>query len=96
MVNNEFFDEGEPPILSAEDAASMMGAEVVGTKSLKPSGVKCITDPQRKRFYAMYKAAGISDDVAKQYLKEYHGVESSKEIPMSIYKEVCEWAEGGQ
>jgi len=96
MANNEFFDGMEPPILSAADAASMMGAEVVGTKSLRSGGVKCITDPQRKRFYAMYKAAGISDAIAKQYLKEYHGVESSKEIPMSIYDTVCKWAEGGQ
>ena len=95
MANNEFFDGMEPPVGPAE-AAEIMGAEVVGTKSLRSGGVKCITDPQRKRFYAMYKAAGISDAVAKQYLKEYHGIESSKDIPMSIYDTVCKWAEGGQ
>jgi len=53
-----------------------------------------ISDPQRKRFWAIAKGAGKSDDEIKAYLKSL-GIEHTKDIPKAKYDEVCKWAEFG-
>jgi len=53
-----------------------------------------VSDPQRKRFWAIAKGAGKSDDEIKAYLKSL-GIEHTKDIPKSKYDEVCKWAEFG-
>jgi len=59
-----------------------------------PTGSK-ITDPQRKRFYAIYKHAGMEDDAVKAYLKQTYGIEHTADITRDIYEAVCAWAERG-
>lgn len=53
---------------------------------------KKITEPQRKRLYAIWKSAGKSDEDVKEYLKEIYGFSSTTEITMDVYEEICEWA----
>jgi hypothetical protein len=54
----------------------------------------CITPAQAKRFYAIYKFAGKSDDEAKAYLKEHYGIDDSSKITKEDYESICEWAKG--
>ena len=53
-----------------------------------PQGEKLISEPQRKRLYAIAKEAGWEDDHFKNFILGY-GFESSKDIPVSVYNEIC-------
>jgi len=70
-------------------------ATTVDYGSSKEQRTGCITDAQRKRFYAIAKQAGWYDDEIKDYLKTI-GVESSKDIPTDKYEDACKWAETRQ
>jgi hypothetical protein len=72
-------DEDAPP------PAPIKGPQASGDK---------ISDPQRKRFYAICKGAGKSDDEIQAKLKEEIGSERSADIPRSKYEALCLWAEG--
>lgn len=52
-----------------------------------------ISVPQGKRFYAIYKQAGKSDEEVKAHLQQTYGITSSKQITRDIYDEICKWAE---
>lgn len=54
------------------------------------SDASVITEPQRKRLYAMSKQAGMDDAELKALVKEIAGVESSKDIPRDVYERLCE------
>jgi hypothetical protein len=48
-----------------------------------------ISDNQRKRFYAMAKGAGKSDDEIKQFLIDMIGSDHTSDIPKGKYKYLC-------
>jgi hypothetical protein len=50
-----------------------------------------ITEPQRKRFYAIWKGTGVPEDIVKAKLKEI-GYEHSTEIRRADYEDLCRWA----
>ena len=52
-----------------------------------------ISEPQRKRFYAIAKATGFSDDEIKGHLKAM-GIDHTKDILRSDYDMLCQWANG--
>ena len=52
-----------------------------------------ITEPQRKRFYAIAKGTGASDDQIKIWLYRNYGIEHTKNIPKSKYEEICRRAD---
>lgn len=52
-----------------------------------------ISDPQRKRFFAIWKASGKTAEQVKAKLKEVTGSESSNDIPRDRYEALCAWAE---
>jgi hypothetical protein len=52
-----------------------------------------ITQKQAARFYALAKGNGYSDDEMKAYMKEFLGITSTKEMPVSMYEIACEWAQ---
>lgn len=54
-----------------------------------------ITEPQRKRLFAISKTAKISAEDMKAFLKSY-GFESSNDITKDKYKEICEKVEAGK
>lgn len=54
-----------------------------------PTGDR-ITEPQRKRFYAIAKSTTASDEAIKQWLKKEFGFESSRDILREFYEEICE------
>jgi hypothetical protein len=60
-----------------------------------PQQIRYISDPQRKRLYAIASHAGWKDAEVKDYLKRKHGIETSAAIPMSKYEEICTALEAG-
>lgn len=66
-------------------------------QSPKPAAGRVISEPQSRRFYAIYKQAGRTNDEVKAYLQEHCGVTDSRQIPAdpkSLYENACAWAEG--
>lgn len=61
-----------------------------GTSKTERTGK--ISDAQRKRFYAMAKGSGYSDDEIKAYMKEKLNIETSNDITIDRYEEACKWA----
>lgn len=53
-----------------------------------------ISEAQAKRFFAIAKGAGKSDEEIKNYLKDTYHIDSSKDIKTSDYDALCKWAEG--
>lgn len=51
-----------------------------------------ISDAQRKRFYAIAKQTGYSDDEIKAHLLTF-GIEHTADILKSQYDDLCKWAE---
>lgn len=58
------------------------------------SGERKITEKQRKRFYALWKTSGKTPDEVKDMLMACIGSESTADIPVNRYEELCKWAEG--
>lgn len=60
-----------------------------------PAAGEVISEAQAKRFYAIYKGAGISDDQAKEYLAAEYGIEHSRDILKRDYDKIVAWAQKG-
>lgn len=54
---------------------------------------KPITEAQRKRFYAISKKTGLSDEQIKDFLFRDYAIQSSKEIKVGDYESICNWIE---
>jgi len=54
-----------------------------------------ISDKQRKRLYAIYTGAGVSNDEMQAYLAEQYGLTASSDILVADYDAICAWAGGG-
>ena len=57
------------------------------------SNARVISEPQRKRFYAMWKGSGKEPEAVKTYLRELIGTDDSSQIPSDKYEAACAWAE---
>jgi len=58
------------------------------------AGGGIISEPQRKRLFAISKTANKTDEEIKKHLRENYGIESTTEIKIEWYTDICEWAEG--
>lgn len=56
---------------------------------------KMISEPQRRRFYAICKKARWEDEHVKEVLKMSYGLASSSMIPKAQYETICKHFEGG-
>lgn len=56
-------------------------------KQLTP---RVITEPQRKRFFAIAKGTGAHDDHIKEWVFREYGFESTKDITEDVYDEMCQ------
>lgn len=56
-----------------------------------PGAPRKISDAQRKRFFAICRSVGKEDQSVKDYLMDKIGSESSKDIPVDLYEEICNW-----
>lgn len=51
---------------------------------------ECISEPQRKRFWAIAKSTKASDEAIKEWLYREYDLQHTKDIPRSLYEEVCQ------
>lgn len=73
-------------------AAEEMPDTQASSEPKAPSSKK-ITEPQRKRLFAVAKEHGVPDDRVKEIVRQTGGVESTKDIPASRYDLVIEMLE---
>ena len=62
-------------------------------KSNAPSDSKLISDPQRKRLFAIAMGVGMGKETFKDWLKWGYDYDSSTEITRDDYEEICKAAE---
>jgi hypothetical protein len=55
-------------------------------------GGRKISEPQRKRFFAIWKNAGKTDESVKTYLMDLIGSENAADITVDVYEKACSWA----
>ena len=79
-----------------DKAAASSGHVTAGSNAASAAGSsqRVISEAQRKRLYAMSKEANLSDDELKALVVEVAGVQSSKEIPVGKYDQLCEAVQG--
>lgn len=65
-------------------------------QSPKPSAVRVISEPQARRFYAIRKQNGRSDEETNEFLLAAFGITDDRQIPASQYERACRWAETGE
>lgn len=63
-------------------------------KPARQAGGK-ITEPQRKRLFAVQKARAVTDDRLRELVKEIAGVESTADIPAAKYDDLIRAVEAG-
>jgi hypothetical protein len=67
-------------------------------KEVAPShnanGQRLITEPQRKRLFALLKTSDKTPDQLKEFLFETLGTDHTTDIPMDDYEQVCNWITG--
>lgn len=54
-----------------------------------------ISEPQRKRLFAICKQYGVQEAQLKDYLELNFKIDSTAKIPRDKYEEVCNWAQSG-
>jgi recombination protein RecT len=69
--------------------------EPASTGTTGPPSGPYISESQAKRFYAIGKGAGWADSEMKDYLLREFNISSSREIPRSLYEEICTAMESG-
>jgi hypothetical protein len=84
-VPHEGFTNEKPPIQSPKPKEEMKAPN----PSHDPGYVRTISDAQRKRFYAMAKKSGASDDAIKDWLFREFGFKHSNDITTDVYDDVC-------
>lgn len=52
-----------------------------------------ISEGQRKRFYAIYKGAGLTDEEVKKYLYDEYRIDSGTKIKKVDYEAIVSWAQ---
>jgi cation transport regulator ChaB len=72
-----------------------MPTEKETAKAPESGGAK-ISEPQRKRLFAIAKAQNVTEEDLRLYLKRL-AIEHTSDIPRAMYDSICGWAErGGQ
>ncbi len=78
---------------AARSVSTPAPAPQVQPRSPQPSREAVISEPQARRFYAIWKSAGKTKEQVNEYLHNVLGVQSDREMPSSRYTESCAWAE---
>lgn len=61
------------------------------SKSVGKGNTGKISEPQRKRLFAIMKGSDKKEDLLKIYLKDNYSIESSNDILWKDYNDICEW-----
>lgn len=80
---------GTPPPPPSGEAAKR--AEVIDA----PDDDGLISEPQRRRLFAIAKESGVTTEFVKSVLMDLTGQDSSKKIPRDKYESICEAVQAG-
>ena len=83
------------PIREVQRKAEAPKAETKASPPVAASGGALISEPQRKRFYAVAKSAGWKDDELKTWLHATYGLDRTADIPVGQYDQVVAAVEHG-
>ena len=87
-------EDMDPETLGRPSTGSSSTPKETGTEHKEPpKNEEFISDPQRKRLFAIAKECGVSNDELKARLSEL-GIESSNKIRKDQYEEFIAWIEG--
>lgn len=75
------------PVVEAEDNTDPFAPEDLP----KPSGVKTISEKQRKMLWAKCRAANVPENIFKSYIKENFLVEHTDELPWTAMDPTIKW-----
>ncbi len=81
---------GKPAVAAPKSKSEKEQAESEPPKAKSQSNGDLITAPQGKRFYAIARGSGMTDEDIKPWLMKEYGIESSRDIKISQYEGVCE------
>lgn len=56
---------------------------------------RVISEAQSRRFYAIWKQAGLSQEQVKEYMQAQCGVSDDRQMPADKYEAACRWAQTG-
>lgn len=84
---------GKPPIKTPQRKSAPPAEQPQSKNGPDSPPANCISDGQRKRFYAIAKGAGKADEQIKGYLAEVWNIEHTSAITKDIYEECCAWAQ---
>jgi hypothetical protein len=73
-------------------AAHGNGQPIKSEPAPEPEKVATVTDGQARRFYAIARGAGYTDDGIKRLLL-HHSLDSGWQIPKNLYTRLCSLAE---
>lgn len=95
ITAQEEAEAGQEFIPGTEPDTQEENAELpeIPAETQKPQAGPVISEPQRKRFFAIWKASGKTADEVKAYLVKTIGTEHSASIPKASYEAICKWAE---
>lgn len=83
-------EDGEPTAAPIQ-AAPVQPQHIDADPTINaPPQKRLITEPQRKRLFAVSKQGGWDAESIKAYLHFEYNIDSSKEITTDIYDEICE------
>lgn len=54
-----------------------------------------ISDSQRKRLFALSRAANVSEEDLKKHLKEIYQLDHTTQIRKAFYEAICQWVQSG-
>jgi hypothetical protein len=82
---------GKPAMTTDDRRAALNEAKAAIPKG--PATGNEISEPQRKRLYAIGKKSGVPDDAVKAHLRDQYGIDSSYKIQRGDYEAICNWVE---
>lgn len=66
-----------------------------GSTDRRSTDTRPISEPQRKRLYAMTKEHRVDEAALKAHLRTLHGIDSTRDLKRSDYDAVCDWVQRG-
>lgn len=94
-------DESDPEEAVAQESVRQANPTPPSTQQQRPAPAPqqqgrqtgTISEPQSKRFFAIAKQAGKSDDDIRRYIMNVLHIDKSLQMPRDKYEAACKWAE---
>jgi len=86
---SDIFTQDVEETVDSDKTNGINGHEEKPSKTESQKEDNPISEAQRKRFYAIAKSTGATDEQIKEWLYREYGFESTRDITRSLYEEIC-------